>query len=192
MITQSLYHGMHILVIIATGTFFYEGNYELGAGAILILLSLALFSFLGRNNHAYISFSIRFSITAFVFLTLYLGHAQRFYSNVPYWDTLLHFLSGILLGAIGYVLVLNFSRNENAHTHFHPAFISLFVFAFSVSVGALWEIGEFLAGPLFDHRWTMILSDTMLDLLADTLGAILVGALGYLRARKRTRLPFAP
>ena len=67
-----------------------------------------------------------------------------------------------------------------------PRFVALFAFVFAVAVGALWEIFEFamdrLGGtqmqkPMFGDPSG--LTDTMWDLIVDTLGAAAVSGLGW-------------
>jgi hypothetical protein len=65
-------------------------------------------------------------------------------------------------------------------------FVALFAFLFAVSVGALWEIFEFsmdrvfgttMQKPMFQDPSG--LTDTMWDLIVDTLGAFMISALGW-------------
>ena len=67
-----------------------------------------------------------------------------------------------------------------------PGFVALFAFTFAVSVGALWEIVEFAADQLFGMQMQkpMLddpsgLTDTMWDLIVDTLGAAVTSAFGW-------------
>ena len=73
-------------------------------------------------------------------------------------------------------------------------FVALFAFAFAVSVGALWEIFEFAADQLFGLQMQkpMLgdpsgLTDTMWDLIVDTLGAAVISGFGWWHMRRERR-----
>jgi uncharacterized membrane protein YjdF len=67
-----------------------------------------------------------------------------------------------------------------------PGFVAFFAFLFAVAIGALWEIFEFAMDALFgmNMQKPMLgdpsgLTDTMWDLIVDTLGALVISILGY-------------
>ena len=67
-----------------------------------------------------------------------------------------------------------------------PGFVALFAFVFGVGMGALWEIFEFGMDSFLgmDMQKAMLgdpsgLTDTMWDLVVDTLGAAVIAFLGY-------------
>ena len=64
--------------------------------------------------------------------------------------------------------------------------MAFFAFIFAVAVGAIWEIFEFSMDSIFGLRMqkSMLgddsgLTDTMWDLIVDTIGAFLISVLGW-------------
>ncbi|GMU91881.1 MAG: hypothetical protein AMXMBFR4_09390 [Candidatus Hydrogenedentota bacterium] len=130
----------------------------------------------------------------FVFSSLFLGEVRSFYERIWWWDIALHASSGVLLGIVGFLLVYVLNQDDRIDLHMHPRFVALFAFTFAVAVGALWEIYEFamdqLVGtqmqkPMFNDPSG--LTDTMWDLIVDSLGALVISALGWWHMKFRTR-----
>lgn len=92
-----------------------------------------------------------------------------------------HLLSAAVVASVGYVA----SRAIDVHSSdvdLPPHFVAAFLLLFTVALGVFWEVLEFGAravgealglGPL---RFQYGLEDTVLDLLFDAVGAILVAA----------------
>lgn len=74
----------------------------------------------------------------FVFAGLILGEVFAFYGPFPFWDIILHFLSGFVLAGIGLSLVEIMNKDRCK-----KAFALLFAFCFSVTLGIMWECLEF-------------------------------------------------
>ena len=123
---------------------------------------------------------------AFVFASLFLGEVHGYYSRFWWWDIALHSGSGFLLGIIGFLLVHVLNETEDIGVHMNPGFVAFFAFLFAVGMGALWEIFEFGMDSFFatNMQKEMLgdpsgLTDTMWDLIVDTLGALVIALLGY-------------
>jgi uncharacterized membrane protein YjdF len=78
--------------------------------------------------------------------------------------------------------------NEDRHVdlHMRPSFVALFAFFFAVAIGAVWEIFEFGMDRFFGTNMQPAtagdpsgLSDTIHDLIVDTLGAAAVSIAGW-------------
>ncbi len=130
-------------------------------------------------------------IILFIFASLFLGEVQSFYQRVWWWDIALHGTSGLLLGVLGFLLVYMLNESERIEVYLRPQFVALFAFLFAVAAGALWELLEFGADqwlgtnmqkPMFDDPSG--LTDTMWDLLLDSLGALLISILGWWYLRR--------
>lgn len=122
----------------------------------------------------------------FIFASLFLGEVHDYYERIWWWDLALHGTAGLLLGLLGFMIV--YILNENAHVDFHmrPSFVALFAFFFAVAIGALWEIFEFGMDQIFglNMQKPMLgdpsgLTDTMWDLIVDTLGAGIMSLAGW-------------
>ena len=164
---------------------------------LVLAIMLATLSpiLLGRRFRVYIPPEFQVMAVVFVFASLFLGEIRQFYHRIWWWDMALHGSSGLLLGIFGFLLV--YALNENAHIELsmRPRFVALFAFLFAVAVGALWEIFEFsmdrLAG--MQMQKPMLgdpsgLTDTMWDLILDTLGALTISLFGwwYMRRKKQS------
>ncbi|MFN3945024.1 MAG: hypothetical protein ACK4K7_08850 [Allosphingosinicella sp.] len=130
----------------------------------------------------------------FIFATLFLGEVHDYYERFWWWDLVLHGTAGLLLGLLGFLIVYMLNENEHVDLHMRPAFLALFAFFFAVGIGALWEIFEFAMDQMFgtNMQKPMLgdpsgLTDTMWDLIVDTIGAAVVSLAGwrYLRRRRR-------
>lgn len=134
---------------------------------------------------------------AFVFASLFLGEVRGYYTRFWWWDTLLHTISGLLLGIIGFLLVHILNEMEDVGLHMKPGFVAVFAFMFAVGVGAIWEIFEFTMDSLFGmnmQKPTLSdpsgLTDTMFDLIADTVGALIMCLFGYFQLKEPKRISF--
>lgn len=123
---------------------------------------------------------------AFVFASLFLGEVRSFYTRFWWWDLVLHASAGFLLGILGFLLVHVLNEKKEIDVHMKPLFVAVFAFFFSVGVGALWEIFEFKMDALFglEMQKPMLadpsgLTDTMWDLIVNTIGAAVISLLGY-------------
>lgn len=128
-------------------------------------------------------FKIQFPRTAtslfylFLFLSIFLGTFIDLYTKLWWWDILIHFSSGLLLGFLAMFLVNSLAK-KGANS---PVYIFLFVFCFSVTFACLWEIYEFAFDLLLDmdmqHAGDLVgqnaLFDTMFDMISGTIGAII-------------------
>jgi ABC-type Fe3+-siderophore transport system permease subunit len=118
------------------------------------------------------------AVVIFTFGTLFLGEVGDFYQRFWWWDVVLHTGSAVAFGMIGTILVLLLLRGDKLNAS--PFLVAVLAFSFAVSIGAIWEIFEFLMDQFFGLNMQKSgLVDTMHDLIVDCLGAF-VGALsGY-------------
>jgi uncharacterized membrane protein YjdF len=123
---------------------------------------------------------------AFVFASVFLGEVHGYYERFWWWDLVLHAGSGFLLGIIGFLLVHILNETEDIDVHMKPGFVAFFAFLFAVWIGVLWEIFEFSMDSFFamNMQKEMLddpsgLTDTMWDLIVDTLGALIITVIGY-------------
>lgn len=124
---------------------------------------------------------------AFIFASLFLGEIRDYYNRFWWWDIALHTTSGGLLGILGLLLVYVLNETPRVDLHMRPGFVAFFAFCFALSVGAIWEVFEFSMDQFFgmNMQKPMLgdpsgLTDTMIDLIVDAVGALLVSIAGYL------------
>jgi hypothetical protein len=126
-------------------------------------------------------------VIIFVFASLFLGEIQDFYLKFWWWDKVLHISSGLLLGIFGFLLVYVLNENSRIHVYLNIRFVALFAFLFAVATGTIWEIFEFGMDRFFGTNMQKMipgdplsgLTDTMWDLIVDTLGAAAMSLLGW-------------
>jgi uncharacterized membrane protein YjdF len=159
-----------------------------------IMAVMAAPSVLRRHLPVEIPSEVEAVAVLFVFATLFLGEIHDYYQRFWWWDMTLHTGSGLLLGMLGFMIVYVLNEDRHVDMHMRPAFVALFAFFFAVGLGAIWEIFEFAM-----DRWLGTdmqpatagdpsgLTDTMHDLIVDTVGALVVSLLGWrYLARART------
>ncbi len=153
-------------------------------GAIILITFVPLF--VAKKFRVFIPPEIVLLSIAFVFASLFLGEVRGYYELYWWWDIALHTGSGFLLGVIGFLLVYLLNETEEIGVHMKPGFVAFFAFLFAVGIGAVWEIFEFGMDSFFgmNMQKEMLgdpsgLTDTMWDLIVDTLGALVISVLGY-------------
>jgi hypothetical protein len=111
------------------------------------------------------------------------GAGVNFYRSVWWWDHLTHTLSSSVVAAAGYATARAFDQHTDA-IHLPPRFMFVFILSFVLAFGVFWEVVEFALGGLASVTGSgniltqYGLEDTMLDLLFDALGGVIVAVWG--------------
>ncbi|MDR1565379.1 MAG: hypothetical protein LBS74_10515 [Oscillospiraceae bacterium] len=134
----------------------------------------------------------------FLYAAIYLGEVRSFYYTVPYWDTILHTFSGAMLGALGFSVVRLLNDTHKISVDLSPLFVAFFALTFAVFMGVIWEIYEYTFDGIFGLNMQKFaieqgdalvgraaLSDTMLDLIVDTIGAAVMSTIGYISLKEK-------
>lgn len=188
-----LYYGLRALVGVGAVLFALNRHWVEAISAALIFLLMLVPPFLRRKYRIFIPFELEFGIVIFIFLTLFLGSLNDFYERFSWWDTLLHFQSGILLGIIGFVLIYLLNRGGVGKLSLSPFFLSFFAVCFSMAMSVVWEIFEYTMDSVFGFNMQRSgLMDTMSDLVVNTGAALIVGVVGFVWVQVRQRIPFTP
>ncbi|WP_075982698.1 hypothetical protein [Bacillus massilinigeriensis] len=176
------------IIFMAILVFFYKANGEsfkslvaiggIACGAIPLLL--ALFTKLQFNLPLIISYLL------FLVASQYLGSIRGWY-GLGWWDSFLHFLSGAIL-AFAAIALYERLVHRDAGRQISSWFIFLFTFSFATFGGVIWEVYEFSSDQLFG----MTLQgggnrDTMIDLIADSSGGLVIAAWTGIRTRMKNR-----
>jgi uncharacterized membrane protein YjdF len=154
---------------------------------IITIMAISLLpSVLGRRFRVYIPPEFQVLAVVFVFAALFLGEIHDYYGRIWWWDIALHTSSGLLMGILGFLLVYVLNESERIDIYMRPRFVAFFAFIFAVAVGALWEIFEFAMDQIVGTTMQkpMLndpsgLTDTMWDMIVNTLGALAISALGW-------------
>lgn len=160
---------------------------------LLGLVVMLLPTLIERRWNLGIANAIHILYYVFLYCAVFLGEVFEFYYLIPHWDTILHFFSGAMLAALGFILVDILNRNERVRVRLSPLFVAVFAFCFALAAGAVWEIYEFTGDSLLglnmqkcltEHGEPLMgyaaLRDTMKDIVVDAGAALLVSVLGYL------------
>lgn len=163
--------------------------------SIVIFLVTFLPSFLAKKK-ILITNTLYLIILISTLLSMGGGYVLMFYVRLNYFDTFIHFMNGTIIVFGLFVVIHYFVEDPDKHV---LAIILISVLA-SMSLGTLWEIFEFLAdliipgsnmqrfenvrtGEAFSGQAALL--DTMIDLIVDTLGAILGGTILYMDAIRK-------
>jgi uncharacterized membrane protein YjdF len=167
---------------------------------VLFVSSLALFFTLlpkifERNFKIYLPIEFQFVIILFIYAGIFLGEVHDYYYKFWWWDIMLHTISSFVLGFIGFLFLYTLVYEEKLKAN--PGIIVLLSFCFALAIGALWEIFEFSMDSFFglNMQKSMLgddsgLTDTMLDLVVDSIGALFASVLGYFYLKRKRKNSF--
>lgn len=155
--------------------------------------------YIEKNRKIIVPDALELVITLFIYAGIFLSNQFNLYYKFWWWDDLLHFFSGIIIGFIGFIVI--YIINHNYSMDISPLLVALFTFTFAVTLGVFWEILEFTLDALLasDHqKWGLPpdavllgkayqgsgLRDTMSDLIVDCLGALITSFITYFAYKK--------
>jgi len=174
-----------ILLVVAGIIAVFTTNWINLALVIFTMFLTFLPSIVERRYKLDLPSEIEILVLLFVYGSLYLGELYAFYEKFWWWDLFLHAYSGIMIGIAGFALVYVLNKEKKLTFNLSPLFIAMFSFSFSVALGVMWEIFEFVMDSVFDFNMLKSgLVDTMWDLIVDTSGALLVALIGYFYVKK--------
>lgn len=143
------------MAFLGSAIYFFVSGRPLSA--VLPLLFLLLLFLIPPSEHL-LELQIpplTFILILFLMLGSLLGSGYNFYILIPFWDTILHALSGLLFACIGYAICnLLFAKQKNTG-ELPYIFVGIL---FSLSIALLWE--------LFEAGVTLLLA---VDMQEDTL-----------------------
>lgn len=171
---------LKIVLAIGALLLMYQGRYQAGFEVLAILFITWLPALLGKHFRVTIPYEFESLAVVFVYMALFLGEVQGYYTRFWWWDAVLHTGSGFLLGLLGFLLVYILNEKEDIDLDLQANFVALFAFMFAMGMGSLWEIFEFGMDQLFGLNMQKSgLVDTMWDLIVDGLGALVIAILGW-------------
>ncbi len=197
---RSIHHlvALALQTVVLSGVFvsIYERQWLNAATVLGILVLTALPRFFSQRFEVYIPPAFELATIAFVFAALFLGETRGYYGRFWWWDIALHTTSGGLLGIFGVLLVYVLNEDPRVELHLRPGFVAFFAFCFAVTIGAVWELFEFFMDQTFgmNMQKAMLgddsgLTDTMWDLIVDSLGALTVALFSYVYMKRRKHSP---
>lgn len=160
-------------------TALFLGRWELSFVALATFVLAITPAMLASRLHITLPVPFLVATTVFIFASVFMGEAFNFYERVWWWDIALHGSSAIGFGLIGFLFIfMLFDGDRYAAPPFAIAFIA---FCVGMTVGALWEVFEFLMDSWFGLNMQKTgLDDTMQDIMIDGAGSLLGAWAGYL------------
>lgn len=176
MVLSNIIRGLLIIFLIVN---FFTGDHSQD---FLIIITFALTyypSILEKRFGVYLPKRLQIVITLFIFAAQVLGEIGDFYEKIPWWDTMLHTISGVVLGLVGFLFVYLLNEKGNINVNLSPKFVIVFAFCFALTMGVFWEFFEYGADRIFGFNMQKFrfegqdgLVDTMNDLIVDAIRCI--------------------
>ncbi len=108
----------------------------------------------------------------FAFAANFLGEVLGFYELFEWWDLVLHFVSGLIIGYLSFSVVFLFLdktfKEVTVDYHKHAFIICFFAVTLSFSIIVVWEIFEFAMDEFFGTNMQVResgVTNTMLDMI---------------------------
>ncbi len=176
---------------------------------LAMLFVLRIPAFIQEIYHFEIPHLLDFVLITFAFSGFILGDVFNFYGRIPYWDSVLHAFSGVVIAYVGFIVIEYLDKEFTIPLSVSPLFMSLIVVSVALAIGAIWEIGEYTVDDIFhtnnqqymeSTRSTLYdeddiplqghdaLNDTMKDLMLDLAGAIGVACIEYRKLEKKQKV----
>ena len=176
---------------------------------LAMLFVLRIPAFIQEIYHFKIPYLLDFVLITFAFSGFILGDVFNFYGRIPYWDSVLHAFSGVVIAYVGFIVIEYLDKEFTIPLSVSPLFMSLIVVSVALAIGAIWEIGEYTVDDIFhtnnqqymeSTRSTLYdeddiplqghdaLNDTMKDLMLDLAGAIGVACIKYRKLEKKQKV----
>lgn len=178
-----------VLLIVASIPSIISGQWKnLGLTLLAIICILIPFIITYIANKKSISLPSNFQLISllFILLTQYFGEILKFYTMFWWWDLYLHGLFGIYAVIIGLDLMQGIIIKKKEITEQRFVILTLiFAFSFSLALGTLWEMFEFVGDYLF--KTNMVnggLEDTASDILIKILSAFITCIIYYFHKLK--------
>lgn len=175
----TLFFQVSIAVILLAGLL--SRNLSVVVNASLALAATFIPAVLARDYRI----SLRPGIVVWISVALFLHSLGMLglYDNVWWFDHVTHTLSATIVAAIGYVAARAIADRSDALS-LPPPFMFVYILLFTLALGVFWEVLEFgarLGAGTLGLEPVLVqygLSDTLLDLVFNTVGAFLVAVFG--------------
>lgn len=170
---------IYLVLCVALLLYFFNKNiiYNLTQVIVAIILLFIPWIF-NKFSKIKITSDFRLVYLLFCFITVIVGSAINGYSKFPIWDKVVHFLSGILVTYVGFIVYHLISKTKRELQTSDMKLVVLFVYLFNTTVASLWEIYEyglyiFLGIDALNMHSTLA-NDTMQDMIVCNIGGILI------------------
>lgn len=105
--------------------------------------------------------------------------------SIPYYDKIAHFISSIIIAFLALIIIYVLDMYWEG-LKMDLFMIGFFIIIFTIALGGIWEIGEFISDEIIvgAPKAQVSLSDTMMDLIYDSIAGIIVGVGGTIGIRR--------
>lgn len=183
-IAQYVYYLIKILIIIGMVIALTNGEWIQASLVAIVFLATYIPTIIKTKYRLYMPIAFDLVIVAIIYFSFFLGSIHNYYYKFWWWDLFLHTSAGIWVGGLGFLLTYIINAQENINIHMKPGFVAFFAFTFSIAIGSMWEIFEFIMdnilGQNMQHIQESGLIDTMWDMIVNFFGALVISITGYL------------
>jgi hypothetical protein len=162
-------------------------------GIVTLILTFGS-TYIQKRNKINIPEILDIVIIIFIISGTFLSVRFNLYYRFFWWDDLLHTLSGVIIGFIGFIMI--YKINHKYSMDISPLLVAVFSFTFAVTLGVFWEILEFVSDVVLgtaNQKWNLPdtailigksyqgsgLRDTMSDLIVNCIGAFITSVIAY-------------
>lgn len=163
---------MFILLIIA----FWKDDLTGVFGCIIGIILSFIPSILHKNFNITLPWILDTLIAFALFLHIG-GVVLNVYHTIPYYDSLTHFVSAILVAFLAFVSIYILDKYWKG-LHMNKYAMAFIVIIFTMAMGVIWEFFEWATDILFQTHEQWGLQDTMKDLFIDTIAGIFIAIVG--------------
>ena len=177
-ITTVIAYVLQLAILIPVIGSALNGQWLVTFTGVVVLALTQLPSIIERQLHIQVPIEFTLVICLFLYASFVLGEVSEFYRRFWWWDLMLHSLSAIVIGLIGFLLIYVFYATKRMQAK--PGFVAAMTFCVAVATGTIWELFEFGMDWLFDFNMQKSgLVDTMTDVAVNMLGAVIAAMVGY-------------
>lgn len=157
--------------------------------AIVCITLPFIITYIANKKNIVLPSSFQLASLLFILLAQYFGEIKKFYLIFWWWDLFLHGIFGSYAVIIALCLIQGIIAKEKEATEQRfTLFTVIFAFSFSITLGTLWEMFEFVGDYFF--KTNMVnggLEDTSTDLLVKILFAFITSIICYYRKLKNKK-----
>lgn len=161
----------------------YSGNNDRMSTYLILIPLLLVPMFMKKILKININIDIEIIYLLFVFLAQVFGSVINLYNTISWYDTFMHFISGILSSLLALILLIKFKIKPEKNIFLTITYILGFVFL----IASLWECFEFtfdqVTGSNLQHAYETGVKDTMKDIIIAFAGSVIF-LIAYFKEKK--------
>ena len=145
---------------------FYATQYITVFNSILTALCIIAFALFNKKTSMF-NTKTYYTVIIFILLSVFMGRTLKMYNIISFWDKILHFVSGFVIASVAEQIYQKLNGDES-----NRKLKYWFIFLFSAASASVWEFYEFFIDLIFNMSAQAGLADTMLDMIAGTVSAL--------------------